>query len=309
MEPQFTTSDFVRPYREDLKGGYVLETEPVIEDGKTVTFMYTFMNYRSGELCRYAEGDLKKSREPRDYDHPERIRVKPLAVGDKVFDRSKHLVAVITQILPNGVVVLSQKDTLKYNRLFFDPIPETNGYAWKVLFPTDIYQFVPDRVDSREKMPVCYEHINTQDNYPYYSPYLNENLFLCETERPAADQPVPAFTTKKEEPRKDVPEAQPEQPEAFIPLAPAGSEETIQVRLTPGIFPTAFKAKLEELIGQGMTEEDARRWILSTPIVLELYYEKDSGLFAVESEALESCPESIRSPYSGVPFKETEENK
>ena len=309
MEPKFTPSDFVRPYREDQKGGYVLEAEPVIEDGKTVTFMYTFMNYRSGELCRYAEGDLKKSGKPRDYDHPERIRIKPLAVGDTVFDCEMHLFAVITNIDKFGSVHLDQSKTLEHNKQHFDYDPELENATWIVNDPSCLYQLVPGRVDHREGMPICYEHNKTHGNYPYYSPYLDENLFLFETRLPATDQPVPAFTTKKEEPRKVVPEAQSAQTEKFIPLAPAGSEETIQVRLTEETFPTAFKAKLEELIGQGMTEEDARRWILSTPIVLELYYEKDSGLFAVESDALESCPESIHSPYSGVPFKETEENK
>lgn len=309
MEPKFTPSDFVRPYREDLKGGYVLEAEPVIEDGKTVSFMYTFMNYRSGELCRYAEGDLKKSGKPRDYDHPERIRVKPLAVGDTVFDCKVHLFAVITNIDKFGSVHLDQSKTLEHNKQHFDYDPELENATWIVNDPSCLYQLVPGRVDHREGMPICYEHQKTQDNYPYYSPYLDENLFLFETRRPATDQLVPAFTAKKEETRKDVPEAQSAQTEEFIPLAPAGSEETIQVRLTEETFPTAFKAKLEELTGQGFSEEDAQRWILSTPIVLELYYEKDSGLFAVESDALESCPESIRSPYSGVPFKETEENK
>lgn len=309
MNPKFTTSDFVRPYREDLKGGYVLEAEPVIEDGKTVTFMYTFMNYRSGELCRYAEGELKKNGKPRDFDHPERIRVKPLAVGDTVFYSEKHLVAVITEIRPNGVVILSQKDTLEHNRRYFNSEPETEGFTWGVLDPTDIYQFVPDRLDSRKKMPICYEHQKTQDNYPYYSPYLDENLFLFETERRAKDQPVPAFTTKKEQPREDIPEAQPEQTETFIPLAPAGEEETIEVMLTEERFPKAFNNKLRELMDQKAfdNEDEARAWIRSTPFVLELYYEKDSGLFAVESEALESCPESICSPYTKTPFKDNED--
>ena len=42
-------------------------------------------------------------------------------------------------------------------------------------------------------------------------------------------------------------------------------------------------------------EEDATKWIESTPIVLEIMYEKDSGLFAVESEAIEwwNCNFSI----------------
>jgi hypothetical protein len=45
------------------------------------------------------------------------------------------------------------------------------------------------------------------------------------------------------------------------------------------------------------SEEEATRWIESTPIILEIMYEKDSGLFAVESEAIESG--GVVSPYSG----------
>lgn len=281
MKPKFTTSDFVRPCQEAQKSGYVLEIDPVFEDEILVTFMYTFLNYRSGELCRYAEGDLKKIRKPRDYNNPKRVRVKPLAVGDTVFDCEMHLFAVITDIDKFGFVHLDQSKTLEHKQRHFDCDAELYGATWVVSDTDCLYQLVPDRIDHREGLPICYEHQETQDNYPYYSPYLDENLFLFETERPAA----------------------------VIPLAPAGSEETIQVYLNEETFPTAFKAKLEELIEQGFSEEDARRWLLSTPIVLELYYEKDSGLFAVESEALESCPESIHSPYSGVPFKENEENK
>ena len=42
--------------------------------------------------------------------------------------------------------------------------------------------------------------------------------------------------------------------------------------------------------------ESAERWVMENPICLELIYEKHSGLFAVESEAIES--NSIVSPYS-----------
>lgn len=75
--------------------------------------------------------------------------------------------------------------------------------------------------------------------------------------------------------------------------------ETIEVRLTPHNFPIAYKAKLEELMEQEVfeTKEEAEAWIQETPIVLELYYEKGSGLFAVESDALDS--DGIMSPYSG----------
>lgn len=78
-----------------------------------------------------------------------------------------------------------------------------------------------------------------------------------------------------------------------------GQEETIGVLLTRKTFPIAFQNKLNELMEQGAfdNEEDATKWIESTPIVLEIMYEKDNGLFAVESEAIE-C-DTLISPYSG----------
>lgn len=78
-----------------------------------------------------------------------------------------------------------------------------------------------------------------------------------------------------------------------------GQEETIGVLLTRRTFPIAFQNKLNELMEQGAfdNEEDATKWIESTPIVLEIMYEKDNGLFAVENEAIE-C-DTLVSPYSG----------
>ena len=78
-----------------------------------------------------------------------------------------------------------------------------------------------------------------------------------------------------------------------------GQEETIEVLLTRKSFPIAFQNKLNELMecGAFYNEEEATRWIESNPIVLEIMYEKHSGLFAVESEAIES--NSLMSPYSG----------
>lgn len=75
--------------------------------------------------------------------------------------------------------------------------------------------------------------------------------------------------------------------------------EIISVLLTPEKFPLAYKEKVDELVEQGAfnTREEAEKWVRTTPIEIELYYEKHSGLFAVESEALESS--GIKSPYSG----------
>ena len=89
-------------------------------------------------------------------------------------------------------------------------------------------------------------------------------------------------------------------------INPPESCETIEVLLTEDRYPIAFRNKIEELMEQGAfkDEKEARKWLSSTPIVLEIYYEKHAGLFAVESDALESCPESLCSPYSREPFKE-----
>jgi hypothetical protein len=78
-----------------------------------------------------------------------------------------------------------------------------------------------------------------------------------------------------------------------------GQEETISVLLTRRTFPIAFQNKLKEIMELGTfdNEEEATRWIESTPIILEIMYEKHAGLFAVESEAIESC--YLMSPYSG----------
>ena len=46
----------------------------------------------------------------------------------------------------------------------------------------EIYQIVPNAVDKRMGSPVCYEchRDEMEDDYPYYSPILQENLFNFE---------------------------------------------------------------------------------------------------------------------------------
>ena len=92
-------------------------------------------------------------------------------------------------------------------------------------------------------------------------------------------------------------------------LNPSSQIESIKVTLTPETFPIAFKNKVDELMEQGAFEsrEEAQKWVRETPIELELYYDKHSGLFAVESDALEGSASSICSPYNPTDFFEDDD--
>ena len=71
--------------------------------------------------------------------------------------------------------------------------------------------------------------------------------------------------------------------------------DTIEIFLCPNKHPVAYQRKLWELVNQGMTRHEAET-ILLRPLQLELFYDIDTGLFAVEAEATECC--EIYNPYS-----------
>lgn len=80
--------------------------------------------------------------------------------------------------------------------------------------------------------------------------------------------------------------------------------ESIWITLDERKYPIAHKNKVDELIESGAfnSVEEAKEWVNNTPIELELYYEKHSGLFAVEAEAIDSGMESLCSPYTKAEF-------
>lgn len=83
-----------------------------------------------------------------------------------------------------------------------------------------------------------------------------------------------------------------------VKLNNADNYEPIMVVLTEDKYPIAYNNKIQELVEQELydTIENAKK---ENPIIemeLELYYEKEYGLFAVESGAVESG--TIYSPYS-----------
>lgn len=82
-------------------------------------------------------------------------------------------------------------------------------------------------------------------------------------------------------------------------------EHLANVKLTKEKYPIAYENKVEELMEENsMSREEAESVIKDMEIELEIYYEKGYGLFAVESEAVESG--TIYSPYSKEEYTDVE---
>jgi hypothetical protein len=74
--------------------------------------------------------------------------------------------------------------------------------------------------------------------------------------------------------------------------------DTVEIYLTKKYTPAACVRKMYELVhNSGMTEQEAERHLETTPVSLELFYDVDRGLFAVEEDAGECC--EIFNPYTG----------
>ena len=89
-----------------------------------------------------------------------------------------------------------------------------------------------------------------------------------------------------------------------LKVNPAGKEETIDFYLDENKHPIAFKAKLDELICSGLSEDEAREFINGTPFCLEVYYSPYNGLFMVESEPLDCI--TPYDPYTGEEMENPE---
>lgn len=77
-----------------------------------------------------------------------------------------------------------------------------------------------------------------------------------------------------------------------------GEVEFVTITITKSKFPIIYANKVQELVDNGISRKDAELFVEGMQIDLELYYEKDYGLFGVECEAVE-CSD-ICSPYSGI---------
>ena len=84
-----------------------------------------------------------------------------------------------------------------------------------------------------------------------------------------------------------------------VKLNNGNNYEPITIKIDKIHQPIAYRNKIEELVEQGcyLTIHDAEKDNPTFEMECELYYDKHSGLFAVESGAVESG--TIYSPYSG----------
>lgn len=71
------------------------------------------------------------------------------------------------------------------------------------------------------------------------------------------------------------------------------------IKITKDRFPIAYENKVEELVSEGLTREEAEEIADGMEVELELYYDKGTGFFAVESDAVDCCSVDIFSPYTG----------
>lgn len=88
----------------------------------------------------------------------------------------------------------------------------------------------------------------------------------------------------------------------------ADDVEAIKLHLTPTSHPKLFKAKVEELMKLGLTREEAEKdtsdWMYG--FEMEIYYQTNYGVFAVDSDAFEGG-QRVYSPFTKTELKDAEE--
>lgn len=84
-------------------------------------------------------------------------------------------------------------------------------------------------------------------------------------------------------------------------------EHLCNVHITEDKFPIVYAAKLAELVRNGMSEDDAKKYLHAVPIELELYYSPDNGCFAVETDAVDGGA-TIFDPYTGEECETADED-
>lgn len=118
------------------------------------------------------------------------MRNHPLAVGEVVFDLNQNYFGVITELTDGHAKIdMNGPANQPYirpgwceyeNRLMMDMDVREEDLVWETDDLDALYQVAWGVKDARTENIVCYEHQEFDDGYPYYSPYLEENLYEFE---------------------------------------------------------------------------------------------------------------------------------
>lgn len=73
--------------------------------------------------------------------------------------------------------------------------------------------------------------------------------------------------------------------------------EVIEVITTPTVNPEMFRRRVKCLTLSGLSQEEAEKFVASTPQQLELFYDVALGAFAIDAEAVGNTP--LYNPFTG----------
>lgn len=73
--------------------------------------------------------------------------------------------------------------------------------------------------------------------------------------------------------------------------------EVIDIVTTPGAYPELFRRRVKCLMNSGLPQPEAEKFVVSTALQLELFYDIGRGSFAVDAEAVGNAP--LYNPYTG----------
>lgn len=73
--------------------------------------------------------------------------------------------------------------------------------------------------------------------------------------------------------------------------------EVIEVETTPVTNPEMFRRRVKSLMLSGLPQQEAEKFVASTPQKLELFYDVALGAFAIDAEAVGNTP--LYNPYTG----------
>lgn len=103
------------------------------------------------------------------------MRHHELFVGEFVFDCEMMLAGYVKAIKGDKVELRAADE---WNKRYMDLDAEEEPEQWTA-DAQRVYQFAKGKVD-HNGYPVCYEHLKTTQDYPYYSPVVDENMFGIE---------------------------------------------------------------------------------------------------------------------------------